>query len=313
MANRLLNEQSVYLQQHAHNPVDWYPWGQEAFETALVANKPIILSIGYSACHWCHVMERESFEDEAVAQFMNDHFVCIKVDREEHPDVDQLYMDAVQALGGHGGWPLNVFLTPDKEPFYGGTYFPPRPAYNRPSWLQLMQRMVQIWETQPEEVEGQARQMVQFLRQSAINVAPVADVAADMVKVRLMVSNLMKQADREWGGFGNAPKFPGSMAIGLLLEYHYFTGDRDALEQARLSLDAMANGGICDHLGGGFARYATDREWLAPHFEKMLYDNALLIGTYCDAYALTGDNHYRAVVNETIAFIDRELAEPTGG
>ncbi|MES2701386.1 MAG: thioredoxin domain-containing protein [Bacteroidota bacterium] len=312
MPNRLINEHSPYLLQHAHNPVDWYPWGDEAFERAKAEHKPVIVSIGYAACHWCHVMERESFEHAGVAEFMNTHFVCIKVDREEHPDVDHMYMDAVQAIGGSGGWPLNVFTTPERAPFYGGTYYPPQQAFNRPSWMQLLHRMVEIWHQQQDEVTLQATQMLQHLQQASQRFAGAVN-AANEDTCRAIAAGLLKQADTEKGGFGNAPKFPGTMAISYLLEHSHFTGDKDALKHALHSLDAMIEGGIYDQLGGGFARYATDRNWLAPHFEKMLYDNALLILSLCDAYAITKEERYRRIIDETIAFAERELKDSTGG
>ncbi|WP_165836334.1 thioredoxin domain-containing protein [Taibaiella soli] len=314
MSNRLKNEQSPYLLQHAHNPVDWYPWGDEAFERAKAENKPVIVSIGYAACHWCHVMERESFEDKTVAAYMNEHFICIKVDREEHPDVDHLYMDAVQAISGSGGWPLNAFVTPERIPFYGGTYFPPGPAYNRPSWSQVLQRMNEIWHQQPGEIKTQTTQMVQFLKQTA-QTSMSSDKTADwnMDSCRKMVENLLQMADTEQGGFGRAPKFPGTMAISFLLEHYHFTKHEPSLKQALLSLDKMLEGGIYDQLGGGFARYATDNEWLIPHFEKMLYDNALLIVSLADAYALTKENRYKKIIEETVAFADRELWNGVGG
>ena len=313
MPNRLVNEQSPYLLQHANNPVDWYPWGDEPFNRAKQENKPVLVSIGYSACHWCHVMEHESFEDEETAAYMNDHFVCIKVDREEHPDVDHMYMDAVQAIGGSGGWPLNVFVTPDRAPFYGGTYYPPRPAYNRPSWMQLMQRMNEIWEKQHDEVLLQADQMVNHLRQASVQSAGENMNTPDEAFCKLIAGNLLKMADKEKGGFGNAPKFPGTMAITYLLEHHHFSGDEEALTHALISLDAMIAGGIYDQLNGGFSRYSTDRQWLAPHFEKMLYDNALLVSTLCDAYKITRNDKYKAIAEDTIAFVDRELKSTSGG
>ncbi len=313
MANRLIDEQSPYLLQHAHNPVDWYPWGEEAFSVAKTENKPVLVSIGYAACHWCHVMERESFENEEVAGYMNTHFVCIKVDREEHPDVDHFYMDAVQAIGGSGGWPLNVFVTPERAPFYGGTYYPPRQAYSRPSWLQVLQRMNEIWHGQQDEVAAQAGQMLQHLRQASLRgmTGPATGMSEEMC--RQIADNLLTQADKEKGGFGNAPKFPGTMAISYLLEYYGYTGDEPALAHALHSLDAMVAGGIYDQLGGGFARYSTDRNWLAPHFEKMLYDNALLILSLCDAWTITKDERYKIVIEETIAFAERELKDESGG
>jgi uncharacterized protein YyaL (SSP411 family) len=313
MPNRLIHEQSHYLLQHAHNPVDWYPWGDEPFNKAKLENKPLIISIGYAACHWCHVMERESFENDEVAAYMNEHFVCVKVDREEHPDVDHMYMDAVQAISGSGGWPLNVFVTPGRVPFYGGTYYPPRPAYSRPSWMQLMGRMSQIWTHQHDEVEQQAGQMVNFLQQAAKGLNAKPATAPDKDTCIGIAASIMKLADKVKGGFGNAPKFPGTMAISYLLEHYHFTKNEDCLKQALRSLDAMAAGGIYDQLGGGFARYSTDAEWLAPHFEKMLYDNALLVGAYCDAYAVTKDEKYKVIIDETIAFVERELKHPSGG
>jgi uncharacterized protein YyaL (SSP411 family) len=313
MTNRLINEQSPYLLQHAHNPVDWYPWGDEAFRVAAAQNKPVLVSIGYAACHWCHVMERESFEDEAVAAYMNEHFVCIKVDREEHPDVDHMYMDAVQALSGSGGWPLNVFVTPDRAPFYGGTYYPPRPAYSRVSWSQVLQRMNEIWHKQQDEVAMQAAQMLQHLRQASMRTTQAAGKDPGSEVCDAIAAALLKQADNEWGGFGNAPKFPGTMAISYLLEYHHYTCDEQALKHALRSLDAMIEGGIYDQLGGGFARYATDRYWLIPHFEKMLYDNALLVISLCDAYSITGMAQYGKIIRDTIAFVNRELRHEEGG
>lgn len=312
MANKLIGEQSPYLLQHAHNPVEWYPWGDEAFEKAKKENKPVIVSIGYAACHWCHVMERESFEDEVTAAYMNEHFINIKVDREEHPDVDHLYMDAVQAISQHGGWPLHVFVTPDRVPFYGGTYFPPKPLYGRPSWLQVLQRMYDIWVNQQEEVAAQTGQMLNYLEQLSV-VAMDKGREWDAAACRMAADNMLAAADKDSGGFGNAPKFPAATAILYLLEHYHYTGYQPALEQATKSLDAMAEGGIYDQLGGGFARYSTDKYWLAPHFEKMLYDNALLIVSYASAYAITGEQLYRTVVEETIAFVNRELQSPKGG
>jgi uncharacterized protein YyaL (SSP411 family) len=311
MPNQLIHEQSPYLLQHAHNPVDWHPWGDEAFARATAENKPVIVSIGYAACHWCHVMERESFEDEAIAAYMNEHFICVKVDREEHPDVDHLYMDAVQAISGSGGWPLNVFVTPERIPFYGGTYYPPKPAYSRPSWQQLLERMNTVWRDQRSEVTAQSAQMLQYLRQASA-VAAKTDMAWDKAACDSMAAALLAMADEEWGGFGNAPKFPGTMAISFLLERWHFYQDEHARRHALRSLDAMIDGGIYDQLGGGFARYSTDREWLAPHFEKMLYDNALLVLTLCEAYQLTREDRYRRIIEETIAFADRELRSSTG-
>jgi uncharacterized protein len=312
MANRLANEQSPYLQQHAQNPVDWYPWGEEAFERAKKENKPVIVSIGYSACHWCHVMERESFEDEQTARYMNEHFINVKVDREEHPDVDHLYMDAVQAISGSGGWPLNVFVTPERLPFYGGTYFPPRPAFNRPSWIELLQRMNEIWVEKQEDIATQTEQMLQYLKQASQISFPTNGSIGDKEACSMMAANLLKQADKQHGGFGKAPKFPGTMAISFLLEQYHFTKNKEALDHAVFSLEAMIKGGIYDQVGGGFARYSTDEQWLAPHFEKMLYDNALLIISLCDAYQLTQGGRFKETIEETIAFVETELRDETG-
>ncbi|MGN6477660.1 MAG: thioredoxin domain-containing protein, partial [Flavipsychrobacter sp.] len=293
MPNKLIEESSPYLLQHAHNPVDWYAWGDEPFERAKTENKPVLVSIGYSACHWCHVMEHESFESEEVAAYMNKHFINIKVDREEHPAVDHFYMDAVQAIAGSGGWPLNVFVTPERVPFYGGTYFPPKPVYGRSSWMQVMESITSIWADRQDDVAMQTGQMLQYLQNaSRIGIEgsgkPINDELA-----QLICDSLLKQADTEKGGFGKAPKFPGSMAISYLLEYHHYTGNKGALQHALKSLDAMLQGGIYDQLGGGFARYATDNGWLVPHFEKMLYDNALLIVSLCDAYSITKEHRYK--------------------
>lgn len=312
MPNQLINEQSLYLQQHAHNPVDWHPWGEDVFETAKRENKPVIVSIGYAACHWCHVMERESFEDAETAAYMNAHFINVKVDREEHPDVDHVYMDAVQAISGSGGWPLNVFVTSDKIPFYGGTYFPPRPAYNRPSWMQLLQRIHELWTQRPDEIEHQSQQMIAFLKNASDIRIKTAHDGWDNAACEEMAASLLKHADKKEGGFGNAPKFPQTMAINYLLEYAHYTGNEEAKQQALLSLDKMMEGGIYDQLGGGFARYSTDAQWLAPHFEKMLYDNALLIDVYSTAYKLTKCKRYKQVITETIEFAERELKDESG-
>lgn len=313
MPNRLIDELSPYLLQHAHNPVDWYPWGDEPFERAKAENKPVIVSIGYAACHWCHVMEHESFEDAATAAYMNGHFVCIKVDREEHPAVDHMYMDAVQAITGSGGWPLNVFVTPDRVPFYGGTYFPPKPLYGRSSWMQILERMHEIWTSRQDEVAQQSTQMLQYLQNASKVGTAGAGKQWDAATCKEMAENLLKQADKELGGFGKAPKFPGTMAIGYLLQHYVLTADEPSLQHAVKSLDAMLDGGIYDQIGGGLARYATDDKWLIPHFEKMLYDNALLVSVLCDAYAVTKNNRYKAAIDEIITFVERELKDPTGG
>lgn len=314
-SNQLLHETSPYLLQHAHNPVNWYPWGDEALQKAKDENKPILVSIGYAACHWCHVMERESFEDEATAKIMNENFVNIKIDREERPDLDHIYMDAVQAMTGSGGWPLNVFLTPGCKPFYGGTYFPPQKAYNRPSWQETLYGVLQAFRERRHEIDAQAENLTQHLLQSnlfGMSKNPEDEIFSDE-KTNLAFENLMKAADKQWGGFGKAPKFPQTFSIQFLLRYHHINKNEEALSQALLSLDKMINGGIYDQLGGGFARYSTDTEWLAPHFEKMLYDNALLISVLSEAYQLTGQERYKEVIGETMGFIQRELLHPRKG
>jgi len=315
-SNHLIGETSPYLLQHAHNPVDWYPWGGEALEKAKKEDKPILVSIGYSACHWCHVMERESFEDEATARIMNEHFVNIKIDREERPDLDHIYMDAVQAMTGSGGWPLNVFLTPEAKPFYGGTYFPPRRAFNRPSWQEILLSITQAFSEKRNEIDAQAENLTDHLFQSnAFGLENHGEDGKQFTKEKIdeAFQNVMKSADREWGGFGQAPKFPQTFTIQFLLRYHYVTKNEEALNQALLSLDKMIEGGIYDQVGGGFARYSTDTEWLAPHFEKMLYDNALLISVLSEAYQLTRQDRYKEIIDETMTFIQRELLGPQGG
>lgn len=318
--NRLSKETSPYLLQHAHNPVDWYPWGQKALQRAKEEDKPILISIGYSSCHWCHVMERESFEDEATAEIMNRHFINIKIDREERPDLDHIYMDAVQAMSGSGGWPLNVFLMPDLKPFYGGTYFPPVKAFNRASWKEVLYGVVQVFRERRSEVVEQATELTDHL-QKANAFGIDQDFSVHIPKEELffqkqahdMFEAVMKNADRTWGGFGQAPKFPQTFTINYLLQYHFLTGNNEALQQACLSLDKMIQGGIYDHVGGGFARYSTDTEWLAPHFEKMLYDNALLVYSLSEAYQLTKKQTYLTAIEETLYFIEREMTSPENG
>jgi uncharacterized protein YyaL (SSP411 family) len=307
--NRLINETSPYLLQHAHNPVDWFPWTEQAFEKAKKEDKPVLVSIGYSACHWCHVMERESFEDPDVAAFMNEHFVNIKVDREERPDVDHIYMDAVQVMTGSGGWPLNVFITPEGKPFYGGTYYPPKRAFNRASWIEVLHAIAQAYNEKKEEIEGQANGLTEHLQTANAIGNNIVENVFDKKDIDTAFQNVMKTADKEWGGFGRAPKFPQTFTINFLLRYSWFTGNKEAQTQALLSLDKMIQGGIYDQLGGGFARYSTDTEWLVPHFEKMLYDNALLVISLSEAYQLTKHERYKEVIEETLGFIERELMD----
>ena len=313
--NNLINETSPYLLQHAHNPVDWYPWGNEALQKANLENKPILVSIGYAACHWCHVMEKESFEDETTAEIMNKNFVNIKIDREERPDLDHIYMDAVQAMTGTGGWPLNVFLTPDAKPFYGGTYFPPSRAYNRPAWKDVLLSVANAFHEKRNEIDEQAENLTEHLVQSNsfIIQKQIADGSFQKENLQKIFLNIMEQADKERGGFGKAPKFPQTFTILFLLRYYYITQKDEALHQAILSLDKMIEGGIYDQIGGGFARYSTDEEWLAPHFEKMLYDNALLISVLSEAFQLTKRERYKEAIGETIEFVQRELLHPLGG
>ncbi len=317
--NHLQHETSPYLLQHAHNPVDWYAWKPEAFERARLEDKPILVSIGYSTCHWCHVMERESFENETIASFMNKHFINIKVDREERPDVDSIYMEACQVISGAGGWPLNCFLTPDRRPFFAGTYYPPQPAYNRPSWIQLLQNILKNFKERRDIVEEQASRLTEIIRSSDTVFLrdEVTNLPDHLLFTPVLLQNiyfqLQKRFDKKEGGFGGAPKFPGSMSHEFLLHYYQFTGEKEALEHVLFSLDKMIHGGIYDQLGGGFARYSTDAAWLAPHFEKMLYDNALLIGLLSDAYLLTNKDLYKETIEETLAFVEREMTEAEGG
>lgn len=316
-ANHLIGETSPYLLQHAHNPVEWYPWGNAALQRAVQEDKPILVSIGYAACHWCHVMEKESFEDEATASYMNTHFINIKIDREERPDLDHIYMNAVQTMTGSGGWPLNVFLTPDKNPFYGGTYFPPRPVYNRPSWMQVLQAVADAFQTKRPDIEGQSESLTHHMLQSQelgiIAAGEAGYLKPEKTEIDKTFQNIMQSADKDWGGFGNAPKFPQTFTISFLFRYYYFTGERAALDQALLSLNCMIRGGIYDQLGGGFARYATDREWLVPHFEKMLYDNALLISTLAEAYQITREKIYADTVRQTFDFLTGNMFSEENG
>jgi len=315
--NKLINETSPYLLQHAHNPVNWYPWGREALQKAKEENKVILVSIGYAACHWCHVMEKESFENETIAALMNADFINIKIDREERPDLDHIYMDAVQAMTGSGGWPLNVFLTPDAKPFYGGTYFPPVKAFNRASWPDVLAGIKQAWTERRDEIMAQAETLTDHLHRSNNFGRQLVNVPAEETFTReqctLMFENAMKNADTAWGGFGQAPKFPQTFTIQYLLQYHYYTNDETALQQALLSIDKMLQGGIYDHVGGGLSRYSTDEEWLAPHFEKMLYDNAYLLNILCDAFLLTKNAAYEKAIRHIILFVEKEMKDAGGG
>ncbi|KPJ62002.1 MAG: thioredoxin [Planctomycetes bacterium DG_23] len=310
--NRLIGSTSPYLLQHAHNPVDWYPWSDEALERAKKEDKPIFLSIGYSACHWCHVMERESFDNQEIARIMNEHFVSIKVDREEHPELDRVYMDAVQLMTGSGGWPLNVFLTPQLKPFYGGTYFPPQDRPGLPGLRGVLLAVAQAYQEKRKDIEKNSRLIVEALNSSME--APVATTEAlDLGLIEKAVTDLSRMFDAEWGGFGEAPKFPRPTALRLLLRDYHRTGSEEALRMVTVTLDRMAYGGMYDQLGGGFHRYSVDREWLVPHFEKMLYDNAQLAAVYLEAYQLTQKPLYREVARETLDYVLREMTAPAGG
>ena len=304
-ANRLAQETSPYLRQHKDNPVDWYAWGAEAFAAAKERNVPILLSVGYSACHWCHVMAHECFEDAEVAEQMNRWFVNVKVDREERPDVDALYMDAVQAMTGRGGWPMTVFMNAQGEPFYGGTYYP------KPAFLQLTAAIDDVWRTRPDDLHQNIAALSQALQRSG-QVQPVADYPGPEI-VESGLTQLMSQFDPAWGGFGTAPKFPSAMSLDFLARSLRMAPDEQRMNILTTSLDAMASGGIYDHIGGGFARYSTDAQWLVPHFEKMLYDQALMIRVYTHAALLTGEDRYRQVVEETVEYVLRELRHPEGG
>ncbi|MDP9491517.1 MAG: thioredoxin domain-containing protein [Actinomycetota bacterium] len=308
--NRLAQETSPYLLQHADNPVDWYAWGDEAFERARAEDRPLLLSIGYSACHWCHVMAHESFEDEETARVMNERFVNVKVDREERPDVDALYMDAVVSMTGHGGWPMTVFLTPEGEPFYGGTYFPPEPRHGMPPFRDVLVAVSDLYRDQRGTAASSAARLVQALRASS-EVRPSTDPLTEGL-ISDAARKLRRGFDPEWGGFGGAPKFPQAPTLEFLLRMHLH-GDEQALPMVTTTLDSMAAGGMYDLLGGGFHRYSVDRQWLVPHFEKMLYDNALLASTYLHGWVVTGEERYRRVAEETLDYVLRELALPEGG
>ncbi len=310
--NQLANEISPYLIQHAHNPVDWYPWGEAAFSKARAENKPIFLSIGYAACHWCHVMAHESFENEAVAAFLNEHFVSVKVDREERPDLDEIYMTAVQMMTRSGGWPLTVFLTPDLKPFYGGTYFPPADMHGRPGFMTALHSVQEAWHSRREKVVAGADELSAAVRAHVALSASPAGAVTDGALNRAAES-LKASFDPFEGGFGPAPKFPPSHALSFLLRRHARTGEARLLEMVTFTLDKMARGGLYDQLGGGFHRYSVDHRWLVPHFEKMLYDNALLALVYLEAYQVTGNPEYARVARETLDYVLRDLADPAGG
>ena len=313
MSNRLADETSPYLLQHADNPVDWYPWSKEALQKARVEDRPIFLSVGYSACHWCHVMAHESFEDASTAAVMNAHFINVKVDREERPDLDRIYMNAVQMLTGRGGWPMSVFLTPDGEPFYGGTYFPPTPRYGMPSFTDVLKAVNDAWQNRRQElVEGSKQLVAAIEQQMAINASAQPETLKPET-LNTAYEHIQCGFDSTHGGWGDAPKFPQPMLLEFLLRTHHTTGDAQALRMVTQTLDAMARGGMYDQLGGGFHRYSVDNHWTVPHFEKMLYDNAQLARVYLHAWQVTGDPFYRAIAEETLDYAVREMLSPEGG
>ena len=311
MPNHLINETSPYLLQHANNPVDWFPWGDEAFEKARRENKPVLLSIGYSACHWCHVMAHESFENEEIAKLMNEYFVNIKVDREERPDLDQIYMNAVQMMTHHGGWPMTVFLTPDAVPFYGGTYFPPQDRYNIPGFPRVLIGVAEAYKERPDEIRETGTSLISELRR--LGETAVSDHPIDPELLDAAYGGMTRNYDSVNGGFGGAPKFPPAMALEFLLRAYVRTGNPDALQMISHTCQKMANGGIYDHLGGGFHRYATDSRWLVPHFEKMLYDNALLCRLYLHYFQVSEEPSARQTVEGILDYVLREMTHPDGG
>jgi len=309
MPNRLSHETSPYLLQHAGNPVDWYPWGEEAFERARNEDRPVLLSIGYSACHWCHVMAHESFENEDIACLMNENFINIKVDREERPDIDHIYMEAVQAMTGAGGWPLTVFLTPEAKPFYGGTYFPPEDRHGLPGFPRLLRTIADLYRFDRDTIRERTGQ----LEQALITAEPVTAQPANKTVPDTAYAALQQYFDSQNGGFGTAPKFPHPLALEFLMRFYTRTKEPSALQILELTLEKMARGGIYDQVGGGFHRYATDERWLYPHFEKMLYDNALLAQVYLHAWQITGNGFYTAIAGETLDYVVREMSRPEGG
>ncbi len=313
MPNQLINESSPYLLQHADNPVDWYPWGERALQKAQDEDKPIFLSIGYSACHWCHVMAHESFEDERVAAILNERFVSIKVDREERPDLDRIYMSAVQALTGRGGWPMSVFLTPDGRPFYGGTYFPPSPRYGMPSFTEVLLAIDKSWQIRRQELVAGSDHLVTVVGRQMSITGDAKQQELTRETLDTAFENILSSFDSDKGGWGAAPKFPQPMTVEFLMRYHHTTENPQALHMVTQTLEAMARGGMYDQLGGGFHRYSVDDHWLVPHFEKMLYDNAQLARVYLHAWQVTGERFYRTIAEETLDYVTREMTDPSGG
>ncbi|MEP7359102.1 MAG: thioredoxin domain-containing protein, partial [Anaerolineales bacterium] len=313
MPNRLADTTSPYLLQHQDNPVDWHPWGPEALEMARSLDRPIFLSIGYAACHWCHVMAHESFESPAIAALMNELFVNIKVDREERPDLDSIYMNAVVALTGHGGWPMSVFLTPSGVPFYGGTYYPPRPAHGLPSFEQVLRGVADAWNNRRGEVLTGSQEILRHIQQGELLGLPAGGQPLERATLRQAAESLWRGFDAHSHGWGGSPKFPQPMTLEFLLRYHVLSGESMPLDMAVKTARSMARGGIYDQLGGGFHRYATDAVWLVPHFEKMLYDNAQLARVYLHLWQLTGDAEFRRIVEEVLDYVLREMTDPLGG
>ena len=313
MPNRLADESSPYLLQHADNPVDWYPWGEEALGRAKAEDKAIFLSIGYSACHWCHVMAHESFEDERTAAIMNEHFINVKVDREERPDLDRIYMNAVVAMTGNGGWPMSVFLTAEGVPFYGGTYFPPQPRYGMPSFSQVLVAVAEAWKNRRDELVASGQRLLSAIERQGAVQGGASGQALEQDTLDAAVSRLKQGFDRAHGGWNSAPKFPQQMALEFLLRYHHATGDQDALHMVTQTLEAMARGGMYDQLGGGFHRYSVDDRWLVPHFEKMLYDNSQLARVTLHAWQVTGNEFFRTITEEILDYVVREMIDPAGG
>ncbi|MBD3402969.1 DUF255 domain-containing protein, partial [candidate division GN15 bacterium] len=309
--NHLIDENSPYLLSHAHNPVNWYPWGEEALQRAKDEDKPIFLSIGYAACHWCHVMEHESFENERIAAVLNEHYVSIKVDREQRPDIDTIYMSFTQALTGHGGWPMSVFLTPDRKPFFAGTYFPPEDRGGHPGFMRVVSEIAAAWTESKEQILESSEDIHDKISRALSVSADPSPVHDGMIARG--ADALMQQTDPVYGGFGQAPKFPHATELSLLLRQYRRSGDLTYLQAAERALLGMARGGICDQLGGGFARYSVDQRWLVPHFEKMLYDNGLLVTTYAEAYQVTGNPEYLQAIGGTLDFMLREMADDSGG
>jgi len=311
--NHLADSLSPYLLQHKNNPVDWYPWGEAAFEKARQTDRPIFLSVGYAACHWCHVMEHESFENESIAAYLNEHFVSIKVDREERPDIDQIYMNAVQLMTGRGGWPMSVFLDHEMRPFYAGTYWPPTQRSGMPGFVDVISALAEAWKNRRSEVEEHSAKITDSLGVLAVGTESESDAIADETVITHCTTRLLQVLDREEGGFGAAPKFPHATDLQLLLTRAVTTGEKELADAAELTLDKMAGGGIRDHIGGGFARYSVDGKWLVPHFEKMLYDNALLAVQYVRAYQVTGNHRHADVACEILDYLAREMTDPAGG